>query len=211
MQVTSTLDTLTKDEWHESIALWLRDCGIKKNYPTGCGIKKKHVIPWDTRDKFIPLRPYPVALSGFVLLCIHSGREILQAWGKENLCQNTTKGKPSLSVICSFSFFFDLRTRLQKSRLFELSFPVFEKYHIYFCDSCPFTCLYFAVCVKRLDWDDRPLPVPVCSCLGSLSCLLSAFLLFSHPPLSRAQHCPFLAAIPTLLGSLTEWLSLSLP
>ena len=33
----------------------LRD---KKNYPTGCGIKKKHVIPWDTRDKFIPLRPY---------------------------------------------------------------------------------------------------------------------------------------------------------
>ena len=40
MQVTSTLDTLTKDEWHESIALWLRDCGIKKNYPTGCGIKK---------------------------------------------------------------------------------------------------------------------------------------------------------------------------
>ena len=20
---------------------------------------KKHVIPWDTRDKFIPLRPYP--------------------------------------------------------------------------------------------------------------------------------------------------------
>ena len=58
MQVTSTLDTLTKDEWHESIALWLRDCGIKKNYSTGCGIKKKHVIPWDTRDKFIPLRPY---------------------------------------------------------------------------------------------------------------------------------------------------------
>ena len=63
MQVTSTLDTLTKDEWHESIALWLRDCGIKKNYPTGCGIKKKHVIPWDTRYKFIPLRPYPHLLD----------------------------------------------------------------------------------------------------------------------------------------------------
>ena len=68
MQVTSTLDTLTKDEWHESIALWLRDCGIKKTYPTGCGIKKNHVIPWDTRDKFIPLRPYhcPALFSGYV-------------------------------------------------------------------------------------------------------------------------------------------------
>ena len=36
------------------------DCGIadKKNYPTGCGIKKEHGIPWDRRDKPIPLQPY---------------------------------------------------------------------------------------------------------------------------------------------------------
>ena len=53
------------DTWHthERWMTWksrlviagLRD---KRNYPTGCGIKTKHVIPWDTRDKFIPLRPY---------------------------------------------------------------------------------------------------------------------------------------------------------
>ena len=72
MQVTSTHDTLTKDEWHESIALWLRDCGIKKNYPTGCGIKKKHVIPWDTRYKFIPLAPKPLLVMKtlFAICCL---------------------------------------------------------------------------------------------------------------------------------------------
>ena len=55
MQVTSTLDTLTKDEWHESIALWLRDCGIKKS-----------MLSRGIRDKFIPSRPYIAALEGTI-------------------------------------------------------------------------------------------------------------------------------------------------
>ena len=52
------------DTWqtHERWMTWkyslvIVDCGIKKIIPR-MRDKKKHVIPWDTRDKFIPLRPY---------------------------------------------------------------------------------------------------------------------------------------------------------
>ena len=43
-----------KEEWHESRAMWLRDCGIKKSIHIRIGTES-HGLPWDRRDKRIPL------------------------------------------------------------------------------------------------------------------------------------------------------------